>query len=90
MLDINNQTVARGQQTVFISGLDKKTITINILTPPDGTYTVHFQTTAPVKVEAKTVTLTVETPFYGKLSFTILLIMLAVLIIYLASRRKRR
>jgi hypothetical protein len=88
LLDQNNQIITQGTQTVFISGLDKKPVYINIPTPPDGNYTIQFKAIEPVKVEAKSVTVTVETPFYGKLSFTILIIVLLVLIIYVVKKRR--
>lgn len=68
--------------------MEKKTVNINIPTPPDGTYTVHFKTTSPVKVEAKT-TLIAETPFYGRLSFTILILLLLALTIYIVGKKRR-
>jgi hypothetical protein len=88
VLDQNNQTIAQGTQTVFISGLDKKTVSINIPTPSDGTYTIQFRTTQPVTVEA-TNTVTVETPFYGRPEFTIALIFLIAITIYIIKRRHR-
>jgi hypothetical protein len=89
LLDQNNQIVTQGTQTVFISGLDQKTVYINIPTPPDGNYTIQFKTIEPVKVKAKSVTVTVETPFYGKLSFTILIIVLLALAIYIVGKKRR-
>jgi hypothetical protein len=89
LLDSRNQIVTQGTLTVFISGLDKKTVSINIPTPPDGNYTIQFKAIEPVKVEAKSVTVTVETPFYGKLSFTILIIVLFALAIYLVGKKRR-
>jgi hypothetical protein len=88
LLDQNNQIITQGTQTVFISGLDKKTVYINIPTPPDGNYTIQFRTTQPVKVEVKSA-VTVETPFYGRLSFTILIIFLLALAIYAVKKRRR-
>lgn len=87
VLDRDNQVVAQGKQTVFISGLDKKTVYVNIRTPKDGTYTVHFRTISPVKVEAKTATLTVETPFYGSPIFAVMIVLMIVLLVL--WRRKR-
>jgi hypothetical protein len=88
LLDQNNQIIAQGTQTVFISGLDKKTVYVNIPTPPDGNYTIQFRTTQPVKVEVKSA-VTVETPFYGKLSFTILIMVLLALAIYIVGKKRR-
>jgi hypothetical protein len=88
VLDQNNQIITQGTQTVFISGLDKKTVYINIPTPPDGNYTIQFRTTQPVKVEVKSA-VTVETPFYGKLSFTILIMVLLALAIYIVGKKRR-
>jgi hypothetical protein len=82
----NTTIIAQGTQTVFVSGLDKKTVYINIPTPPDGTYTIQFRTTQPVTVEA-TNTVTVETPFYGQLNFTVALIFLIALAIFIKRRR---
>jgi hypothetical protein len=89
LLDSRNQTVIHGTQTVFISGLDKKTVYINIPTPPDGEYTFQFKATEPVEVQAKSITLTVETPLYGRLEFTIALIFLITLAIYAIKKRRR-
>jgi hypothetical protein len=88
LLDQNNQIVAQGTLTVFISGLDKKTVYVNIPTPPDGNYTIQFKAIEPVKVEAKSVTVTVETPFYGRLSFMILIIFLLALAIYIVGKKR--
>jgi len=82
----NTTIIAQGTQTVFISGLDKKTVYINIPTPPDGNYTIQFRTTQPVTVEAKNV-VTVETPIYGRPEFTILIFLIA-LAIYLIKKRR--
>jgi hypothetical protein len=87
LLDQNNQIITQGTQAVFISGLDKKTVYVNIPTPPDGKYTIQFRTTQPVKVEVKSVVV-VETPFYGKLTFSILIIFLLILTIYIIRRRR--
>jgi len=84
----NNQTVAKGSQTLFISGLDKKTVYITIPVPADGTYTIQIQTTQPVQVETHA-TITVETPIYGEPEFTITIIFLIALAIYTIKKRKR-
>jgi hypothetical protein len=76
LLDSRNQTVAQGGFVVFISGLDKKTVSIPISTPPDGEYTFTLKATEPVEAEAKNI-VTVETPFYGRAELTITLIFLA-------------
>jgi hypothetical protein len=89
LLDSRNQTVTHGTQTVFISGLDRKTVYISIPTPPDGKYTIQFRTTQPVTVEAKSI-LTVETPFYGRPEFTITIILLIAATIYIIKKRKHR
>jgi hypothetical protein len=89
LLDNRNQTVTHGTQTVFISGLDKKTVSINIPTPPDGEYTFQFKATEPVEVQAKSITLTVETPLYARPEFTIALIFLIATTIYIIKRRRR-
>lgn len=89
LLDKDNLEITRGLQTVFISGLDKKTVYINVPTPPDGSYTIHFSSTYPVKVEAKSA-LTVATPFYGRLEFTLLLISLLVVSIFAISKKLRK
>jgi CO/xanthine dehydrogenase Mo-binding subunit len=86
LADQNTTIIAQGTQTVFISGLDKKTVYINIPTPPDGTYTIQFRVTQPVTVEA-TNTVTVETPFYGRPEFTVALIFLIALAIFMKRRR---
>jgi hypothetical protein len=90
LLDSRNQTVTHGTLTVFISGLDKKTVSINIPTPPDGKYTFKFKAVEPVEVEAKTVTLTVETPIYGRPEFTVALILLIAATIYTIKKRRHR
>jgi hypothetical protein len=89
LLDQNNQIITQGTQTVFISGLDKKTVYVNIPTPPDGKYTIQFRTTQPVTVEAKSI-LTVETPFYGQPEFTITIILLIAATIYTIKKRRHR
>jgi len=88
LLDSNNQIVAKGTQTVFISGLDKKTVYVQIPKPPDGNYTMIVRTLQPVRVEARS-TITVETPFYGRLSLTILLLLLFIAVMAYAIKRKR-
>jgi hypothetical protein len=87
LLDSRNQTVTHGTQTVFISGLDKKTVYISIPTPPDGKYTIQFRTTQPVTVEAKSI-VTVETPFYGQPEFTITIIFLIAFTFYIIKKRR--
>jgi len=89
LLDSRNQTVTQGTLTVFISGLDKKTVSISIPTPPDGKYTFKFKAVEPVEVEAKAVTLTVETPFYGRPEFTALILLIAATIYIIKKRRHR-
>jgi hypothetical protein len=86
LLDSRNQTVAQGGFVAFISGLDKKTVSIPISTPPDGKYTFTLKATEPVEAEAKNI-ITVETPFYGRAELTITLILLVVVLaIYIAKR----
>jgi hypothetical protein len=86
LLDSRNQTVAQGGFVTFISGLDKKTVSINISTPPDGEYTFTLKATEPVEAEAKNI-ITVETPFYGRAELTItLMLLVVVLAIYIAKR----
>jgi hypothetical protein len=87
LLDQSNQTVAQGGFVVFISGLDKKTVSINIPTPPDGKYTIQFRTTQPVTVEAKSI-VTVETPFYGRPEFTIAIILLTAFTFFIIKKRR--
>jgi len=88
LLDSNNQIVAKGTQTVFVSGLDKKTVYVQIPKPPDGNYTMIVRTLQPVRVEARSM-IAVETPFYGRLSFTILLLIFIAVIAYAIKLRKR-
>ncbi len=88
LLDSNNQIVAKGTQTVFVSGLDEKTVYVQIPKPPDGNYTMIVRAIKPVRVEARG-TITVETPFYGRLSFTILLLIFIAVLAYAIKLRKR-
>ncbi|MCS7124535.1 MAG: DUF2341 domain-containing protein [Candidatus Bathyarchaeota archaeon] len=90
IIDRQNNTIVEETQTVFISGLDKKIVSIKIPALPDGKYVIHFKTLAPVKVEAKQVELVVETPFYGKPIFTFSLLSLTALLIILLLTRRRR
>jgi hypothetical protein len=83
----NTTIIAQGTQTVFISGLDKKTVYISIPTPPDGKYTIQFRTTQPVTVEAKSI-VTVETPFYGRPEFTIAIILLIAFTFFIIKKRR--
>jgi len=88
IIDSNNNIIIQGTQTVFVNKQEEKTLYINISTPSDGIYTIQFRTAQPVKVEAKS-TLIVETPFYGRLSFTILIVFLLALAIYAVKKRRR-
>jgi uncharacterized membrane protein len=87
LLNDQNQIVFKGTRTEFISGLDRRTVYIEIPIPPDGKYTVKVRTVDPVRVEAKTAGLTVETPIYGGLEFMITILLIVVLAIYIIKRR---
>jgi len=87
LADQNTTIIAQGTQTVFISGLDKKTVYISIPTPPDGKYTIQFRTTQPVTVEAKSI-VTVETPIYGQPEFTIAIIFLIAFAFFIIKKRR--
>jgi hypothetical protein len=52
--DVEGKIYDGGQTTVFISGLDKKEIEIEVPTPKiDGAYTLHTQSTVPTVVVAE-------------------------------------
>jgi len=75
-----------GETTVFISGLDKKYLEIDVVTPPKaGNYTLHAKTTEPVVVTAESTFVVQEIPWL----YILLAIAAAVVTVYLYHRRKR-
>ena len=86
LLDSEGQIIAKGTQTVFVSGLDKKPVYIQIPKPPDGNYTMTVRIIEPVEVEAKS-TITVETPFYGTPYFATLVFISIAVAVYIIKKK---
>jgi len=80
--DVEGKIYDGGQATMFISGLDKKEIEIDVPTPKiDGVYTLHAQSTIPTVVVAEAKFEVTTIPIWLILAIIIIVIATAIYII---------
>jgi hypothetical protein len=83
--DVKGNIYDGGQITVFVSGLDKKQVQVQVPTPPvDGTYTLKAETTQPAVVTAHGLFQVTTIPTW--LILTIILLLILPIIIFIIKR----
>ena len=84
----NQTSIFRNQMTIFISGMDQKIVSISLPQLPEGSYKVLALATSPVTASASK-DLSIYSPFYGTIYFTLIAIGLIVAIVLLSRTRRR-
>ena len=83
--DVEGKIYDGGQTTIFISGMDKKEVEIEVPTPKiDGAYTLHAQSTVPTVVVAEAKFQVTTIPIW----IIILIIALTILTIYILQKKR--